>query len=63
MLKKLVKKILGKKLLLTYHLSLAKLAALYYGHPADKLIVIGVTGTNGKTTVVNFVSQYLDSLN
>ena len=62
MLKRLVKKILGKKLLLTYHLSLAKLAAFYYGHPADKLIVIGVTGTNGKTTAVNFVSQYLDHL-
>jgi UDP-N-acetylmuramoyl-L-alanyl-D-glutamate--2,6-diaminopimelate ligase len=62
MLKKLLKKILGKKLLLTYHLLMAKLAAFYYGQPSDKLIVIGVTGTNGKTATVNFASQFLDSL-
>lgn len=63
MIKRILKKILGKKLLLSYHLTLAKLAAFYYGHPSDKLIVIGVTGTNGKTATVNFVSQFLDSLN
>jgi len=62
MLKKILKKILGKKLLLAYHLTLAKLAASYYDHPSDKLIVIGVTGTNGKTATVNFVAQFLDSL-
>ena len=62
MIKKILKKILGKKLLLIYHLSLAKLAAFYYSHPSDKLIVIGVTGTNGKTATVNFISQFLDSL-
>lgn len=63
MFKKILKKILGKKLLSFYHLSLAKLAAIYYGHPSDKLVVVGVTGTNGKTATVNFVAQFLDSLN
>lgn len=37
------------------------LGALYYGNPSEKIIVIGVTGTNGKTTTVNFISQYLES--
>jgi len=31
--------------------ALAYIAAAYYGHPADALTVVGVTGTNGKTTV------------
>jgi len=33
-----------------YHLILANLGALVYGFPSDKLIVIGVTGTKGKST-------------
>lgn len=61
-IKKILKKILGKKFLSFYHLSLAKLAAFYYHHPANKLIVIGVIGTNGKTATVNFISQFLDNL-
>jgi UDP-N-acetylmuramoyl-L-alanyl-D-glutamate--2,6-diaminopimelate ligase len=28
----------------------ARIAAAYYGHPSDKLKVVGITGTNGKTT-------------
>ncbi len=31
--------------------ALADAAALYYGHPSKSLPVVGVTGTNGKTTV------------
>lgn len=30
---------------------LAKLATIFYNHPSDKLNIIGITGTNGKTTV------------
>ncbi len=30
--------------------------------PSEKMIVIGVTGTNGKTSTVNIISQYLDCL-
>ena len=31
--------------------ALADAAALFYGHPSTKLNVVGITGTNGKTTV------------
>lgn len=31
--------------------ALAKLAAAFYGNPSSKIKVIGITGTNGKTTV------------
>lgn len=38
--------------------SLAKVAKLFYGAPDESLNVIGVTGTNGKTTV-SMLTQYL----
>jgi UDP-N-acetylmuramoyl-L-alanyl-D-glutamate--2,6-diaminopimelate ligase len=31
-------------------LALAALAAAFFGHPSDRLLLVGVTGTNGKTT-------------
>lgn len=62
MFKKIIKKIIGKELLSKYHLALARLAAFIYGSPSEKMIVIGVTGTNGKTSTVNIISQYLDCL-
>src|SRR5439155_7803382 len=39
--------------------ALARAAAAYYQHPSKKLRVIGVTGTNGKTTVAFIVKQIL----
>ncbi len=35
--------------------TLSKVAAVFYGNPSDHLVMIGVTGTNGKTTVTHFV--------
>jgi len=46
-------------LLLFYHKMTAVFAAFYYGFPSRKLKVIGVTGTNGKTTVVNLIAKIL----
>jgi UDP-N-acetylmuramoyl-L-alanyl-D-glutamate--2,6-diaminopimelate ligase len=40
--------------------ALARAAAAYYDHPSAKLKMIGVTGTNGKTTVAFMVKQILE---
>ena len=39
------------------HDALAIIASNYYNRPSDKLKLIGVTGTNGKTSVVNLLHQ------
>jgi len=43
--------------------ALAHLAAAYYGHPARKLTMLGVTGTDGKTTTSNFLYHILKEAN
>ncbi len=35
------------------------LAAAFYGHPAEKLLMIGITGTKGKTTVSYMIQSIL----
>jgi UDP-N-acetylmuramoyl-L-alanyl-D-glutamate--2,6-diaminopimelate ligase len=44
-----------------YHWSLAKIAAIFYGFPSQQLIVIGITGTSGKSTTVQFLGQMLEA--
>ncbi|NIA24190.1 MAG: UDP-N-acetylmuramoyl-L-alanyl-D-glutamate--2,6-diaminopimelate ligase [Gammaproteobacteria bacterium] len=41
--------------------ALGPLAAAVHGHPARKMDVVGVTGTNGKTTVTYFLDTILRS--
>lgn len=40
-----------------------KLAAAFYGNPSKELFVIGVTGTNGKTTVTYLLKHLLETVN
>ena len=53
----------GVALILTENsrLLLGRLAATYYGHPEQELRLIGVTGTNGKTTTAYLIKFLLES--
>src|SRR5262249_51566426 len=42
-------------------LALAELAADFHGHPSERLRVVGVTGTNGKTTTAHLVASIFDA--
>lgn len=61
MLKSLLRSCVPEPLIGAYHYVLARLAAFLYGHPSEKLIVIVVTGTNGKSTTVQFIGRLLES--
>lgn len=41
-------------------LALARIGANFYGHPADAMTMVGVTGTNGKTSVTWLLKQVLE---
>ena len=57
--KKLIPKKLFKLLQPVYHFSLGYIAALWYGFPSEKMIVLGVTGTTGKTTSIFLIESIL----
>ena len=43
--------------------ALARMAATFYAHPSEELSLVGVTGTNGKTTIATLlqIQQNLQS--
>ena len=44
-----------------WHLGKGMIAAIKYGFPAKKMVCIGVTGTNGKTTTTHMIEHLLRS--
>jgi len=60
-MKQTIKKILPQNLLGQYHKSLAMGSKFVYGNPSEKMIVIGVTGTNGKSTTVMMIVRILEA--
>ncbi len=59
-MKNLIKKFLPSFLLDWYHLLLAFFGAIFYWFPSKRLKIIGVTGTNGKSTVVELATKILE---
>ena len=57
----IARKIAPRFLMSWYHFIIALTAAFIYGFPSRKLTVIGVTGTNGKSTTVEMISRILES--
>ncbi len=59
-MKQYLRKILPESVILFSHKIRSILANIQYGFPGKKMIVIGITGTNGKTTTANFTKAILE---
>lgn len=41
--------------------AMGRLSAALYGHPSQRMTVVGITGTNGKTTTAHLLASILDA--
>ena len=62
-MKSYLRKILPPSVILWTHKLRGFLAASFYGNPSKNLKIIGVTGTNGKTTTCNMIATILEKAN
>ena len=60
-IKRLLPKFLLDVVLPPYHYFLALLGALIYGFPSREIIVIGVTGTKGKSSIVEILNAIFEA--
>lgn len=61
MIKHYVRKMTPGPVIRVYHWFLSHLAAFVYGYPSEKMIVIGVTGTLGKSITTEWIGGVLES--
>jgi UDP-N-acetylmuramoyl-L-alanyl-D-glutamate--2,6-diaminopimelate ligase len=60
-IKTFVRKLLPKSFINFYHLGFSFVSAMIYGFPSQKIKVIGITGTNGKSTTLNIASKIFET--
>lgn len=60
MLKRFIRGFVPESLIDRYHYAFARAAAFVYRHPSNDLVVIGVTGTNGKSSTTEFIGRMLE---
>ena len=58
-----IKKLIPKPFISFYHFALSLLSAMIYGFPSKNIKLIGITGTNGKTTVSEMIVKILEEQN
>jgi len=61
-MKKIIKSIIPDFLITTWHYLNAWYGSIRYYHPSEEMLIIGVTGTSGKSSTVHFLRQMLEQI-
>ncbi len=61
-MKEIIKSIIPNFLISTWHYFNAWYGSVRYHHPSEEMLIIGVTGTSGKSSTVHFLRQMLEQI-